>query len=143
MTLDGFLTFLTLAVAIYALLPPVAKLRLKLGFAIQIFIATLGLLLVLYIHFFDAIHQLCTVVLGSVCNRLPFPASDTVTPPRAAFLVVLIWILLALTIHRFARRGAGSLPTLSRLVDRLLYEQRFAEVIELVETTPNIDRPSC
>ena len=35
--------------------------------------------------------------------------------------------------YKVSRAKAGSLPTLSRLVDNLAYEQRFAEVLTLVE----------
>ena len=55
MTLDGFLTFLTLAVAIYAISSPVAKLHMRLGFSIQIPVALLAIALVLYLEFFQVL----------------------------------------------------------------------------------------
>ena len=133
MTLDGFLTFLTLLVAIYALVPPVARLSAKLGMGIQLPLAIGALLLVLYLEFFDGLGQPCPALLGRTCGWLIFPADSSVTPQRAAFLVVLIWSLAAWTIHRWYRPGAGSLPALSRLVDGLASEQRFSEVLKLLE----------
>ncbi len=135
MTLDGFLTFLTLAVAIYALVPRVIKLRARLGIAIQIPTAVLALLVVLYLEFFPAVNQLCSSALGGTCEWLPFPVGHLITPPQLSFLVVLSWIGVAWVIHKFFSRprACSSLPTISRIVDNLVYEKRFAEVIELVE----------
>ena len=135
MTLDGFLTFLTLVVAIYALTPRVIKLRARLGIAIQIPTAVLALLVVLYLEFFPAVNQWCFRALGGTCEWLPLPVGLPITPPQLSFLVVLSWIGVALVIHKFSsrRRACSSLPTISRIVDNLVYEKRFAEVIELVE----------
>ena len=135
MTLDGFLTFLTLAVAIYTLATPVAKLRAKLGFAIQLSLAFPAFVLVLYLEFFQWVGQPCPTALGSACDWLVYPADDFITPPQAAFLVALIWMLLAWAIYKYKVSGAGacSLPIISRIVDNLVYEQRFSEVLEFVQ----------
>ena len=134
MTLDGFLTFLTLAVAIYALAPPVAKLHAKLGLAIQIPVAVLAITLVGYLEFFQVFGQPCPATLGSVCDRLVLTDDNSFTPPQLAFLVVLIWMGVAWAIFEFSvsRLSKRSLPTLARLVDNLVDEQRFTEVQRLV-----------
>lgn len=133
MTLDGFLTFLTLTVAIYALLPPVAKIRANLGAWIQVPVALSALALVLYLEFFKSLGQPCPAAVGHVCNWLAFPVDQAITPPEVAFLVVLIWLVVAWSIHRLSRPGAGSLPSISRVLDDLVYEQRFAEALKMVE----------
>ena len=135
MTLDGFLTFLTLMAAIYALATPVVKLRARFGLAMQRFVALLALAFVLYLEFFPVLGQLCPATLGRACDWLVFPDDGFITPPQLAFLVVLIWMVLAWAIykHSVSQPRTRSLPTLSRLVDNLVYEQRFAEVLELVE----------
>ncbi len=133
MTLDGFLTFLTLAVAIYALLPPVAKIRAKLGAWIQVPVAISALALVLYLEFFELIGQPCPAALGRTCDWLEFPADEAITPPQVAFLVVLVWLVIAWAIHHLSRPGAGSLPLISRVLDDLVYEKDFAKALKLVE----------
>ena len=135
MTLDGFLTFLTLVAAIYALATPVGKLRARFGLAIQISVAFLALALVLYLEFFQVLGQPCPATLGCACDWLIFPDDDSFTPPQLAFLVVLIWMVLAwaVYVHSVSQPRTRALPTLSRLVDNLVYEQRFAEVLKLVE----------
>ena len=133
MTLDGFLTFLTLVVAIYALATPVVKLRARFGLAMQIFVAFPVLVLVLYLEFFPVLGQPCPATLGRACNWLVFTDDDFITPPQVAFLVVLVWMVAAWVIFRFSGPSARTLPILSSLVGNLVYEQRFAEVLELVE----------
>ena len=133
MTLDGFLTFLTLVVAIYALASPVVKLRVKFGLVTQIIAALLALALVLYLEFLQVFRQLCPATLGYVCDWLVFPRDDFITPPQVAFLVVLVWMVAAWVIFRFSGPNARTLPILSSLVGNLVYEQRFAEMLELVE----------
>ena len=145
MTLDGFLTFLALVVAIYALVPRVIKLRARLGFPMQILIAVIALLIVLYLHFFPLARYLCVGVFGGSCDWLPFPSGDLITPQDLSFLVVLCWMGLALAIHKFFSRprASSALPTISRMVNELVYQQRFAEVIDLVESyLPLIDKAS-
>ena len=145
MTLDGFLTFLALAVAIYALVPRVTKLRAKLGIVIQAPVAILSLLLVLYLEFFQWIGRPCPAPLGSICHWLVFPVDDSITPPQVAFLVVLVWLGCAGGIHRFfSRPGAASLRTVSRIVDHLMDEQRFAELLDFVKPyLPLINQAAC
>lgn len=133
MTLDGFLTFLTLVAAIYALATPVGKLRARLGLAMPISVALLALALVLYLEFFQVLGQPCPATLGRACDWLIFPDDDSFTPPQLAFLVVLIWLAWVVYGYSVSQPRTRALPTLSRLVDNLVYEQRFAEVLKLVE----------
>ncbi len=143
MTLDGFLTFLALVVAIFALVPRVIKLRARLVLPIHILIAVVALLLVLYLHFFSLARYLCVAIFGGSCEWLPFPTGDLITHKELSFLVVLSWMVLALLIYKFFSRLRASfaLPTISRMVNELVYQQRFADIIDLVEPyLPLIDQ---
>lgn len=133
MTLDGFLTFLALAVAIYAIAPPVLKLRARLGLPLQILLAFVALVLVLYFEFFQLFGRPCPAALGDACRWLAFPEDNSFTPSQAAFFVIFVWMGMALAIHKLSWRGAGSLSAMSHIVDLLIYEKRFSEVLELVE----------
>ena len=135
MTLDGFLTFLTLVVAIYALIPEVTRLRIKFGFCIQILVAISAFLLVLYFEFFSMFGRPCLTAVEPICQWIVFPDNNSFTPPQAAFITVLIWLVSAWAIYKLSSwpRVSPSLPIISQIVDNLIYERRFAEMIKLVE----------
>ncbi len=133
MTLDGFLAFLALAAAIYAVVPPVQRLRAKLTFWLQVPLALAALVLTLYLEFFPSLGQPCPAALGPNCRWLTFQQESSFTPPQAAFVVVLTWMALAWLIHHVARPGAASIASMAELVDDLVYERRFAEAIALIE----------
>lgn len=133
MTLDGFLTFLALAAAIYAVVPPIAKLKAKLGLAIQVPLAVIALALVLYFEFFEILRRDCPNAIAPACKWLTFPTDKSFTPPQAAFIVVLVWMVLAWSVHKLSRPTGNSLPAMSRLIDELLSEQRFGEALKFVE----------
>ena len=145
MTLDGFLTFISLLIAVYALASPVAKLRARLVFVVQIPLALVTLLSVLYLEFFEVVGLPCPSVLHGICDCLVFPADGSITPSDVAFLVVLAWIGLVIVVQKYLFRPLAtlSLSTMARLVDRLAYEKRFAELLEFVEPyLPTIDKAS-
>lgn len=137
MTLDGFLTFLTLAVAIYALVPPVTKLGAGLALGRQLLLALLTLLalcLVLYFQFYEALAQPCPFVMGTACRFLVLPPK--VNPQQVSFLVVLVWGLLAAGLFKITKPKASSLPQMQRVVDDLMHERSYAEVLKL--TRPHL-----
>jgi hypothetical protein len=137
MSLDGFLTFLTLVVAIYSFASPVARLRLRLGMGGQLPLALIAFTLVIYLELFQTLSLPCPMLLGSVCERLEFTNETTLTPPQVAFLVVIIWMVMAFSIHFSSRLGPKSLPAMSRLVDELSHERRFADLLTFI--TPNLN----
>lgn len=144
MTLDGFLTFLTLAAAIYAVMGPVVKLQAKLNMARQIPSAILAFLFVIYFEFFELVGQPCPLRLKHLCGVFVFPTDKSFTPPQAAFFVVLIWMMLAWSIQKLSRPKAASLPTMTRIVDELVYEKQFAEVLKFVHPHLNfIKQAAC
>jgi len=133
MTLDGFLTFLTLVVAILALVSPTAKLRLRLGLGIQCVLAFVAIGAVLYFQFFDTLAQPCLLSNRAMCEWITFPRDATFTHQRASFIVVLLWVFCAFIVYKLSKLGPGSLNAFSRLVGSLIYEHKFAELIKLVE----------
>jgi hypothetical protein len=142
MTPDGFLTFLALMVAVYAVATPVARLRVQLDVRwLQKVAALCAFGLVLYFLFFDAWKRPCPPALGGVCEWITFSADGSFAPAQAAFLVVLVWVPTAWLIHGLSKRSPSSLSVLSTLVDDLLYETRYAELLALVEPhLPLIDK---
>lgn len=133
MTLDGFLTFLTLAVAIFALVSPTVRLRLRLGIGLQCALAIVAVILVLYFQFFDAVAQPCLPQFRAICGWVTFSKHSNITPQQASFFVVLLWMIFAFTIYKLSKLGPGSLNAFSRLVGSLIYERKFAELVKLVE----------
>lgn len=124
MTLDGLLTLLALLVAIWALIPKATRLLVSIGIKSQIPIAFIAFLIILYVQF-D----------GQEVNLLFAGKFFSLKAPQLSFLIVCAWALTAYIVYKiFSRPGAYlSLPTISKLVDNLIYEQRFSELIDVVE----------
>lgn len=133
MTLDGLLAVLALTAAIYALIPPVPRLRFRLALWIQLPVAVMAFLGVLYLEFFESIGHPCPQFLGRACAALTFERDGIFEPNQLAFLLVLSWMVFAWVVHKLAQPGAGALIAMRRLADRLVYEQRFAELTDFLE----------
>lgn len=132
MTLDGFLSFLALFIAFYAIVSPVTRLRAQLHLGVQIPLALIAITLVLYLEFFSLVSQPCRLPSAEACGWLAFPKDGSFTPPQAAFLVVFIWILLAWSLNALLRPGPRSLVPVGKIVQTLLYEIRFAELLDFI-----------
>ncbi|MES3028107.1 MAG: hypothetical protein V4820_09665 [Pseudomonadota bacterium] len=133
MTLDGLLAVLALTAAIYALIPPVPRLRFRLAVWIQLPVAVVAFFSVLYLEFFESVGHPCPQFLGRACAALTFERDGTFKPNQLAFLLVLTWMVFAWVVHKLAQPGAGALIAMRRLADRLVYEQRFAELTDFLE----------
>ena len=145
MTLDGFLTFLTLLIGALAFMPSASLLRLRLAVHGWLLWSLLGLTCVMYFEFFNVVGLRCLQTpswLNSMCSILEFtpgaPDEQGVTPQQAAFLVVLIWMAGALLAVIRPRPRMGSMSTLGRLIERLADERRLADLFDLME--PNLNR---
>ena len=134
MTIDGFLTLFGILIAAYALAPRVLKLRFGFGLGFQILWAIFAFGLVLYFELFEVVGLPCPRTFGGACSWLEL-SKWPFTPVQLAFLVVLGWLALALATHWFfsRSRASWSLPVVSSLIDNLLYERRFAEVLDVTE----------
>ncbi|OCP23608.1 MULTISPECIES: hypothetical protein [unclassified Ensifer] len=134
MTLDGFLSFLALFIAFYAIVSPVTRLRAQLHLAVQIPLALLAVLLVLYFEFFALLGQPCRLPNADACRWLVFPSDGRFAPPQAAFLVVFVWMIAAGGLSFLLKPGPRSLTTIGKIVQTLLYEQRFAELLDFIRS---------
>ena len=129
MTLDGFLTFFTIAVAVYAASPTSTRLRLRLR---KVWLLTCSLVCFLFVLYLELAEQIpCPPQLDAWCGRLQ--VSDPAQARKAAFLVVVAWLLLASIALAKKKLRPGSLPTLSQLVSELAYQQRYADLVALLE----------
>jgi hypothetical protein len=141
MTLDGFLTFLTLAVAIYALVPPVTKLGARLALWPQVPLALFAFCLVIYFQFYQALAQPCPRILGTACRFLVPPPSGSapeqstakVNPQQLSFVVMLVWGLVAFVVFKATKPQAGALPRMQQVVYDLMHEGRYGEVLQLTQ----------
>jgi hypothetical protein len=137
MTLDGFLSFLALFIAFYAIVSPVTRLRAQLHLAIQVPVALVSVSLVLYFEFFSLLGQPCLLSDAEACAWLIFPADGSFAPPQAAFLVVFVWMILAWCFNVLLRPGPRALVAVGKIVQTLLYERRFAELLDFIR--PHLD----
>jgi hypothetical protein len=133
MTLDGFLTFLALIIAAYSVASSATRLRLRLRLASLSFISITCFILVIYYEMFADNGFGCPASFGILCRSLVLNETKFPTAGEVSFIIVLLWLSVAL--FTITRRGVsvGALPSLRRLVDELLYGRRHAEVVEVVE----------
>ncbi|MFB9150167.1 hypothetical protein [Roseovarius ramblicola] len=134
MSLDGFLTFVGLMIATYAILTPVSRLRLRLNLFRQLVLATASISLIGFFEFYFELKSVAPPQLDWLFDFVPLESQTSgLTHQEAAFLVIVTWILLAWVLYISARPQAISLKTLKNLVETLHDEDRFLETAELVE----------
>jgi hypothetical protein len=131
MTIDGFLQFLGLAVAVYALFGVVFRYRLRLhGWLIWIpsFVA---LCTIVYLLMFDVVGAACS---DSWCTLIQLPTGgEGLTPNKVAFLIVLAWLSYVVLLSSRTSISKRQIPLLSALVDRMVAEKRFPEIVDFIE----------
>lgn len=134
MTLDGFLTFLALVVAVYSIAPTARRLRLGLHRFWPTVISLIGFCLVVYYEVFALKWGFpCPTALGRVCQYITYSREAEQVPGQIAFGVVVVWLALILFIFNRKQLSIRAFPALARLVEQLAYERRHAELLELVE----------
>jgi len=138
MSLDGFLTALSLIVAIFAIVSPAARMKLKLHWKLQVLAGLFSFVLVLYFEFFGVFGQQCWQIMSTYCGWFLFPADQSFTPENAAFFVVICWLVFAYFIFQYSRISSLSLPAFRRLADRLIFEKRYSEFWDLVQPNLNL-----
>jgi len=144
MSLDGFLTFLTIVIAAYAVMPTVTRLRIALRRGWLIVISVVGLALVLYLEFYPLFARICTQTLEKWCKAPTFSEGSAISREQAAFAVVGVWLILACITLSRTRLSPKSLPILTRLVSELLYQQRYGDVVELsIRSCLYLIKPRC
>jgi len=128
MTIDGFLTVLTLAAAVITLLSPVQRLRLSLAWPIQWALMIMASAAVIWLELWQPALP-CTTGLGRLCSWITLPRDIA---QRDAFLIVLGWGVAAYVAHRLGRVGISSVPALARVAGQLLDARKFEEFLQLV-----------
>jgi len=131
MSLDGFLTFLGLLAAALAVMSPVARLQLRMAAVRLVVFSVLLFGCILYLEFFDLVGLSCPDLVSGLCPVVD--KAGPVTPQQAAFLAVITW--LAVLAHAWLRPKVDlrTLPTLRRLVDRLVETRSHSDLIDLFE----------
>ena len=140
MTLDGFLTFLTLIIAAYGIATETMRLRMRLHTLHLALVSLTVFAIVIYFETFAVFGRHCPQSVGTACRYLTINKLDDGSSPIPgwlAFAGVVIWICIALSILAQRAVASWALPTLQRLVDELVVERRFAELIKVAE--PQID----
>ncbi|WP_143239448.1 hypothetical protein [Agrobacterium rosae] len=126
------LTFLGLMAAVYAIIPAVARLRLRLQFGPQLVLGLIAFVLALYFEFFHLIGQPCPENTRAICGWLEMPKDSSFTPQMAAFLVVLVWMVLAVAIATYLPATQRSLRPIADLLEELFHRQRYGEAIDFI-----------
>lgn len=142
MTLDGFLAFLALVVAVFALMPIERRWMITLRGPVVWGVSAAALLVISYLELFSALALPCPSAAVSACRWLVLaqPGAETFghpSAPQAAFLVAAAWLVYAGSIAWRQKVGTQALPRLAETVSEKLAEGRHEAVIQLVE--PNLD----
>lgn len=132
MTLDGFLTFLTLIAAVFAFLSQVQRLRIQLHAFFHLVFSGIALVAIMYFLFFDELGQPCPEWSLEVCNLITFSDRSPFQPSEAAFLVVLIWAACSMYVHVCTNPSIHSIYKLRDLIDQLVFEHRHRDVMNLL-----------
>lgn len=131
MTIDGFLQFLGLAVAVYALLDVVSRYQLRLHGWLIWLPSFVALCAIIYLLLFDVVGLACDDIW---CASIKLPTgSEGLTPNKVAFLVVLAWLTYVALLSSRTLVSKRKIPLLSALVDRMVAEKRFPEIIDFIE----------
>lgn len=130
MSIDGFVTFLGLVVAIFALLSVVGKYRLRLYGLWLVLPTFVALAAVIYFLLFDLLAPICD---HPWCHRFELPLEKGLTPNKVAFILVLAWLGYSAALSLRKRVGKRQLPLVASFVDRLIGEKRYSELVDFLE----------
>ncbi|USU06594.1 hypothetical protein NF699_08040 [Sphingomonadaceae bacterium OTU29LAMAA1] len=133
MTLDGFLTVLALAAAIYAVLSPVQRQRVSLTWRPQLLLALPVLVLILGFELYDWSPPACPVVLGDICSVLILGGAETEVARKFAFLLAFAWLFGAVTIQAVVKPTLSSVPAFTEVATALIDEEQYGDALKLVE----------
>lgn len=136
MTIDGFLTFAGLIVALLALTTDSNRRALLLRPWASTAISVACGLLVMYFEFFENLAPRCPWET-ELCRFVTITGDTKENAQKAAFIVVLVWLaLMAVNLSRKSLK-ARHLPRLQALISALIEERRFSEAFRITE--PHIE----
>lgn len=134
MSLDGFLTFLGLLIAAYAVLDPVSRLKLLVDAPAQRILIALALMIILPfaldLSILDVPRKSVSVWLVDLGFDQP---PDLLTNGQIAFLATLGWAFAAFLRLKYSRPSLGKLKRLLPVVENLHDEGRYLELLELID----------
>lgn len=124
---ETLLTLLGLLIAAYAILSPERQLDLKLRLkSLDWLVAAVALILIHYIQFYPVLSS-----LGLALNIGPWRwGFDS---EKASYLIFLVTVGFIFVRIRIAKVGLGNIGSLQTLIERLVSEDRFSEVLFLLE----------
>ncbi len=132
MSLDGFLTFITLVIAIYAFIPPAGRLRFQLSSFLQTSIALIFFIAVLYFEFFEQFKLPCPSFFGTACSWFEISNNSLFSPNQIAFFLVIFWSLISFWIYTSFRPSVGSLPKILQILEELLNQKQITNFLDFV-----------
>lgn len=132
MSIDGLLTFVGLIAALLALATDARRSALMLRPGATILATVIFGLAVLYLELFDLLAPPC-VWRAEVCQVLVLGAGRWITPQQAAFVLVMVWLVLIVLNLRRTKLMPRHMPRLLRLATDLADEKRFSEVCRVTQ----------
>ncbi|MGH7028187.1 hypothetical protein [Brevundimonas sp.] len=137
MSIDGLVTFVALVVALFALATDARRKSLMLRLGVTVTLTVIFGAAVLYLELFSVWAPDCHYS-DAVCRVLVLDGDDPwITPQQAAFVLVLIWLLLVALNLRRKSLEARHVPRLSALITALADEKRYPELSRFAE--PHLD----
>lgn len=130
MTIDGFLQFLGIVLAVYALFSVVVRHRFRLHGWLLWLPSAVTLVAVVYLLLFDVVGLRCG---ADWCTPFELSEGKGLTTSKLAFIVVLGWLGYVAALSRRTSIPKRQLPLLASLIDRLVAEKRFPELVDFVE----------
>jgi hypothetical protein len=144
MSIDGFLTFMGFVAAGYALLDEVSKLRILLHIKRQLlFFGVIFLLLFALLLPEEPSQNMPFYFPQLLADAILWVDASAIGSGGTAFLLVVAWPIFAAVLYKTARPSISSLRKLNILIERLLTQGRYLELVDVVKPyTPLIQKAS-
>ncbi len=133
MSIDGLVTFVGLVVALFALATDARRKALMLRLGVTVTLTVVFGAAVLYLELFSVWAPNCHFS-DAVCRVLVLDGDDPwITAQQAAFVLVLLWLVLVLLNLQRKSLEARHIPRLFALVTALADEKRHSELCRVAE----------
>ncbi|MVO17397.1 hypothetical protein [Parasedimentitalea huanghaiensis] len=134
MSIDGFLTFFGFLAAGFALLDEVSKLRLLLHVKRQVlwFLFSFALIGALLLPE-EPSKDVPSYYPGPISNFVKWADNTASGAGGMAFLILILWAVVAVFLYKTAWPTSSSLKKLSILANRLATQGRYLELVEVVK----------
>lgn len=132
MSIDGLLTFIGLIVALLALATDARRSALMLRPGATLLATVIFGLAVLYLELFEVVAPTCAW-RAEVCRVLVLGETRWIAPQQAAFVLVMVWLILIVLNLRRTKLMPRHMPRLLRLATDLADEKRYSEVCRVTQ----------